>query len=537
MNKTGYFLVFLLAITCAVIAAGCLSQTPASPSPTPVSTTSILPDLTNQNSPEAASFSVYPSVTKLHTPPVSVGLRFVVGGLTAPMNIAFPRDGTGRHFIVDQSGYVKIFFLNGTILDTPFLDVRDRMIKLDPTYDERGLLTIAFHPQYATNGRVFVYYSTPVRAGVDPNWSCTNRLSEFHVSPTDPNRVDMSSEKILFQIDKPYENHNGGQLLFGPDDGYLYLPLGDGGRADDTGMGHIPGTGNAQNMTALLGKVIRIDVDHTSPGKAYGIPADNPFLNDPTAPPEIYALGFRNPAYSSFDSGGSHKMFIAMAGQRLFESVLMVYRGGTYPWNIREGTHCFNPTNDFQPPAGTCRTTGYDGQPLIGPVVELGHDVGDTVIGGAVYRGSSVPQMAGGYVFGTWSDENRIAGNGTLLVATPPSGLDPATLPRDASALTPAQNAMWTTREVTVANNANGRINAFVRGIFETENHELLVLINQNGGPGLTPQGSGELWMIVPADTPGLKSTGASAPGAATTTPVPTSFYRNTGDPQSNDKR
>ena len=111
------------------------------------------------------------------------------------------------------------------------------------------------------NGRVFVYYSAPKRAGVDPNWSATNRLSEFHVSASDPNQIDMSSEKILLEVDKPYQNHNGGVLMFGPDDGYLYLPLGDGGRADDTGMGHTPGIGNGQDLTKLLGKVIRIDVD------------------------------------------------------------------------------------------------------------------------------------------------------------------------------------------------------------------------------------------------------------------------------------
>ncbi len=207
--------------------------------------------------------------------------------------------------------------------------------------------------------------------------------------------------------------------------------------------------------------------------------------------PEIYALGFRNPAYAAFDSAGSHRMYIAMAGQRLFESVLIVYKGGTYPWNIREGTHCFNTSNNFLPPSGSCPVKGYNGQPLIGPVVELGHDVGDTIVGGVLYRGTALPSLQGAYIYGTWSDESRIAGNGTLLISMPPAGLNLTTLPEDASALTPAQNAMWTTRMMTVANNRNGRINAFIRGLNEDNNHEVLVLINQNGGPGLTPQGTG----------------------------------------------
>jgi plastocyanin len=213
-------------------------------------------------------------------------------------------------------------------------------------------------------------------------------------------------------------------------------------------------------------------------------------------------------------------MFIAMAGQRLFESVLIIYKGGDYPWNIREGTHCFDPTNDFLPKNGSCQITGYSGQPLIGPVVELGHDVGDTIVGGVLYRCSLIPSLQGKYVYGTWSDENRILGNGTLLVSTPPAGLDLATLPKDASALTPAQNAMWTTSQMSVSNNVNGRINAFVRALCENDNHEVLVLINQNAGPGLTPHGSGEIWQMVPADSPGLVSTTAKYTQTAAVVPV-----------------
>jgi glucose/arabinose dehydrogenase/plastocyanin len=514
-------LIFLCITGIFATIAGCATSTPQAAGPSARTGTAstggnvevnAVPDLTNRNSPLAAAFTTYPSVTKLGKDTQPVGLRFVAGGFTAPMVVADPHDGSGRLFVVDQTGYVKIFYMNGTVLDLPFLDVRDRLVTLNPAYDERGLLSIAFHPQFASNGRVFAYYSAPLRAGADPNWSCTNRLSEFHISATDPNRVDMATEKILLQVDKPYQNHNGGTLLFGPDDGYLYLPLGDGGRADDTGMGHTPGIGNGQDLTSILGKVIRIDADKTSPGKPYAIPPDNPFLSNSTILPEIYAYGFRNPAYATFDSGGSHRMFIAMAGQRLFESVFIIYKGGNYPWNIREGTHCFNPLDDSLPPAGSCPTTGYNGKPLIGPVAELGHDVGDTIVGGVVYRGTLMPSLVGTYIYGTWSDESRTAGNGTLLVSTPPAGLDPAALPDDSGSLTSDKNAMWTTRIVSVANNRNGRINAFVRGLSEDNNHEVLVLINRNGGPGLTPQGSGEIWQMVPASTPGLVSTTTRQP-------------------------
>ncbi len=502
-------LIILILLSGAALFAGCVSQPGPSLPPPNATRVPVGIDLTNQGSPEAAAFSVYPSRTTLHSPDVPVGLEFVAGGFPAPIQIANPGDGSGRLCIVDQSGFVKILYKNGTVIDIPFLDVRDRMVEISPAYDERGLLSIAFHPDFPSNGRVFAYYSAPLQPGADTNWSCTNHLSEFRISPSDPNRVDMATEKILLSVDKPYQNHNGGTLLFSPEDGFLYLPLGDGGRADDTGMGHTPGIGNAQDLSRILGKVIRIDVDGTSPGKAYAIPPDNPFVSDPRALPEIYAYGFRNPAYATFDSGGSHRLFVAMAGQRLFESVHIVYRGGNYPWNIREGTHCFDPSNDFQPPAGPCPTTGYGGQPLIGPIVELGHDVGDTVVGGVVYRGSRMPSLQGSYIFGTWSDENRILGNGTLLVATPPSGVNLAALPEDAGDLTPAMNSMWATKVMRVVNNENGRVNAFIRGLYEDDDHEVLVLINQNGGPGLSPQDSGQVWRMVPAGTSGLAGTSA----------------------------
>ncbi|HOS68041.1 MAG TPA: PQQ-dependent sugar dehydrogenase, partial [Methanoculleus sp.] len=219
-------------------------------------------DLSNARSPRAAAFKGNKSLTNLAPVPgfkAEIGLELVSENYTAPMMVASPDDGTGRLFAVDQIGVAKIVDADGTTLPEPFLDLRDNIVKLSPKYDERGLLSIAFHPDYRKNGRLYVFYSAPLRPEAPGGWSCTNHISEFRVDPDDPNRVDMSSEKVLMYIDKPYENHNGGQLVFGPVDGYLYISLGDGGKANDVGNGHTPGIGNAQDLTKIYGKILRID--------------------------------------------------------------------------------------------------------------------------------------------------------------------------------------------------------------------------------------------------------------------------------------
>lgn len=165
--------------------------------------------------------------TAIETSAVStpvVGLKLVAEGVTAPMEFVSAGDGTGRMFLVDQIGVVKVMLANGTMLKEPFLDVRDRMVKLAPGYDERGLLGLAFHPDFAKNGRLFVLYSAPLRAGAPQGFNCTNHISEFALSKENPNKVNTSSERIILQVDKPQMNHNGGTIAFGPD-GYLYTPL------------------------------------------------------------------------------------------------------------------------------------------------------------------------------------------------------------------------------------------------------------------------------------------------------------------------
>jgi glucose/arabinose dehydrogenase len=492
--------VFLFLIVTVVVLAGCTGEpqttiTPVSPSRT--TTPGAGTDLTNQNSPLAATFRNGASFTPLSPQQPPIGLEKIAGGFSSPMMIALPPDASGRMAVVDQIGIVKMIGSDKKVSDKTFLDVRDRMVNLNSVYDERGLFSLVFHPDYRNNGRVFVYYSAPLQSGAPLGWSSTNRLSEFRVMAGNPDSVDMSSEKILLTVDKPSSNHNGGPLLFGPDDGYLYLALGDGGGADDNGTGHTPGIGNAQDGNNLFGKILRIDVDKPGEGgKNYAIPPGNPFVGIAGFAPEIYAMGLRNPAYASFDAMGTHTLVTAVAGQALFESVFIVDKGGNYGWNIREGTHCFNPADNAKPPASPCPITGARGEPLIGPIIETGHDVGNTIVGGYIYRGAAMPDLAGNYIFGEWSTA-FIRGDGTLLVSTPPGGYDISRYPSEVSNITPQDNRMWTTQEFRIAKNPGGRINTYVRGFGEDENHELYFLTSQKSGPDPT-SATGEIWKLVP---------------------------------------
>ncbi|NJK85753.1 MAG: PQQ-dependent sugar dehydrogenase [Bacteroidales bacterium] len=232
------------------------------------------------------------------------------------------------------------------MVNTPFLDIRDKIIQLNSGYDERGLLGLAFHPEYAENGRFFVYYSAPLRDEA-PDWfNHTSVISEFAVS-VDNNVADENSERIVMQIDQPQGNHNGGTLAFGPDDN-LYISLGDGGGGDDVAAGHVEdwyefnAGGNGQDIELnLLGSILRIDVDGEEP---YAVPSDNPFVEGEGLD-EIYAYGFRNPYRFSFDMEGGNEMYVGDAGQELWEEVSIVESGKNYGWNVKEGTHCFSAEN------------------------------------------------------------------------------------------------------------------------------------------------------------------------------------------------
>ncbi len=239
------------------------------------------------------------------------------------------------------------------------------------------LLGMAFHPDFKTNGKFYLFYTAPPRAGTPvpgtagSGWNNLTRISEFKVSASDTNHADLGSERIILEDDHPYLNHNAGTLAFGPD-GFLYISIGDGGNADDVGNGHVPdwytvnAGGNGQdNYANLMGDILRIDVN----GSPYNIPPDNPLVGT-AARPEIYAFGFRNPFRFSFDMGGSHQLIAGDVGQSLYEEIDLVTKGGNYGWNVKEGTHCFDTDNDLLERA-SCPATDSAGNPLIDPVIEM----------------------------------------------------------------------------------------------------------------------------------------------------------------------
>lgn len=402
----------------------------------------------------------------------SVGLELVAAGFNSPVHLVSPPDGTGRRFVVDRVGVVYIIDDEDRVLDEPFLDLRDSVVPLRPAYDERGLLGFAFHPDYADNGRFFVYYSIPPRPQAPPGFDHTSRVAEFTVSADNPNRADRGSERVVIEIDQPQFNHNAGALAFGPD-GYLYIAVGDGGGANDDGPGHGP-MGNAQDLNTLLGKILRIDVDG---GRPYAVPPDNPLVGR-AGRDEIFAWGFRNPFRMAFDRGGSHELFVADVGQNLWEEVNIVHGPGNYGWRIKEGTHWFDPSrpNDIITDGPS---VGPGGEPLVDPIIEYrnrklpGADgPGITVIGGYVYRGRALPELVGQYVFADWSKSfNR--GSGVLMTAQRPA--------------TPGEKWPW---QVVL------ELDAFVLGMGEDGDGELYVLTTDATGPvGAT----GQVFKIVPA--------------------------------------
>src|SRR5450755_3144281 len=293
------------------------------------------------------------------TTPKTPGLQLVVDSLVSPVFISEPPDGSKRLFVVDEIGKIWIIGSDSKKIATPFIDVTSKMVSLSPAYDERGLLGLAFSPDFKTNGKFYIFYTAPPRPGTPvpgapgATWNNLTRISEFKVSASDPNQADLSTERILIQDDHPYLNHNAGTLAFGPD-GFLYISIGDGGNKNDIGPGHvndwykINAGGNGQDVKQnLLGNILRIDVDRSDEERNYGIPADNPFVDAP-GKDEIYAYGLRNPYRFSFDQGGAHRLFAGDTGQDLYEEIDIITKGGNYGWNVKEGTHCFNADNEFE---------------------------------------------------------------------------------------------------------------------------------------------------------------------------------------------
>ncbi len=295
-------------------------------------------------------------------------LRLHAQGLQQPLHIAHAGDGSGRLFVVEQPGRIQIIE-NGQVLDTPFLDIESRV----KSGGEQGLLSVAFPPDYSSKDYFYVNYTS--------NPDGTTVISRFYLSDT--NQADAGSEDILLTINQPYANHNGGQMAFSPNDGYLYIGLGDGGSGGDPMK-------NAQNLSTLLGKILRIDTE--SGEFPYRIPDDNPFVDKEGAMPEIWALGLRNPWRFSFDLE-TGDLYIGDVGENLREEIDFQSAaspgGANYGWNILEGSLCYEPPSGCSPPV--------DYSP---PVAEYSHKDGCSVTGGFVYRGDLYPTMEGIYFYG-----------------------------------------------------------------------------------------------------------------------------------------
>lgn len=341
-----------------------------------------------------------------------IRLETVATGMTAPnWGTAVPGCETlsGRLVVTDQDGILWAVNL-ATGQKSVLLDVSDRLVSLGAfgpgSFDERGFLGVAFHPDFAENGLLYTYTSEPVDGPADfstmPMGETANHQSVISEWQTpDPcsasSVVDPDSRRELLRIDEPQFNHDAGALVFGPD-GELYISLGDGGAADDQGVGHVEG-GNGQDPSNILGTILRIDPNgNNSANGQYGIPADNAFVGQAGFLDEIFAYGFRNPFRFSFDSR-TGEMYIADVGQNDLEEISLGVSGGNFGWRIKEGSFCFDP-NGTDP--GFVFECGPGDAPdgLIDPVAEYDHDEGIAVVGGFVYRGSQIPPLKGRYVFG-----------------------------------------------------------------------------------------------------------------------------------------
>jgi|AntDeeMinimDraft_5_1070356.scaffolds.fasta_scaffold02985_4 glucose/arabinose dehydrogenase len=489
----------------------------------------------------------------------TVGAQLVADGpLTSPVALRSVPGMDGAHVVVDQPG--QLYLLREGELQS------DTLLDLGPTlafgregdFDERGLLGLAFHPEFEENGRLFLRYSSadpysdgglvgPGDRAFPDDWDHVEVLSEFRAAGSGSQLgVDANSERVLLEVPSPQFNHNGGAVTFGPD-GHLYTTVGDGGNANDVGLGHVADWydgnegGNAQNVEAnLLGKVLRLDVDAGAPagddepprsGLPYDVPEDNPFVGT-EGMDEIYAYGLRNPWRISFDG---ETLIAADVGQDLYEEVDVIEAGGNYGWNVREGFHCFDAANPTEPPA-ECPTTApdappHDGRPLRDPVLEYPHtyertSVGISITGGSVYRGDGLSDLSGRYIFGDWST-SFAEPQGRIFVATPDGGsggietenetgtetgtgspaatATPSPAGTDDGESTPGSGAddqllpseqPWPFEEVLIDGGEGQQLNRFINAFGQDSDGNLYVLASRTGR--ITGDG-GEVYRLVPA--------------------------------------
>jgi glucose/arabinose dehydrogenase len=294
-----------------------------------------------------------------------------------PVDLQNSGDGTNRLFAVEQQGIIKVFSNHQDVsTEKIFLDIRDKII----SGDEKGLLGLAFHPDYKQSGYFYIDYTSP-----SPILHTV--VARYKVSNSNPDSADENSELILLTQEQPFENHNGGKVVFGPD-GYLYISFGDGGSGGDP-------YNNGQNLQTFLGKILRIDINSANGNLNYSIPPSNPFAGNTLGyKEEIFAYGLRNPWRFSFDFT-TNKLWCADVGQNQWEEIDTIQSGKNYGWRIMEGKHCYNP------PSG-CDTSG-----LTFPIWEYDHSSGNcSITGGFVYRGNSVPELIGKYIYADYCSSN-----------------------------------------------------------------------------------------------------------------------------------
>jgi glucose/arabinose dehydrogenase len=408
-----------------------------------------------------------------------LALEPLADGLTAPLHLEEPADGSGRKFIVQQNGVVLVLGADGRQAPEPLLDLRQKMLPLEQNFEERGLLGFALHPQFARNGRVFATYAAPLRAGAPERWNHTRRVSEFTADAGNLTKIDAASERILLEVDWPSRKHNGGGLAFGRD-GFLYIGLGDGGISHGIGQKvlweafDVPAQaliwdGLAQDTESLFGKILRIDVDRGFPG--YAIPRDNPFASG-AGRKEIWAWGFRNPFRIAFDNDGS--FLVTAVAETLWEAAYRVQGPGNFGWPLLEGTHCVDRLKPRQPPP-SCPTRDAAGNRIELPIFEYANmqashpetklgvaGVGTAITGARMYRGRAIAALAGKLVVSDWSADFKRP-SGQIFVA-------------DASA---GDGQPWPYRRAL-------QIESRIIGLAEDRNGEIYVLTNETLGPSST---------------------------------------------------
>jgi glucose/arabinose dehydrogenase len=420
----------------------------------------------------AAGAVTDPFPTKIANGTITIELQPILTGLVAPVDFLAPppTPGDNRLYVVEQTGQVR-GFVQGQPLQT-VLDVSSRLTPLMAGYDERGLLGLAFDPNFAVNRTIYTYTSEPRTSGVPdftllPNTGTGTVNNHSVLAAWTINAatgvVDPASRRELLRAEHPQFNHNGGSIAFGQD-GMLYLGIGDGGAANDVGFGHAVG-GNAQNLNTVMGKILRIDPHgNNSANGDYGIPASNPFAAGGGLG-EIYAYGFRNPYKFSFDTSaaGLRRLIVADVGQNNVEEVDVVTAGANYGWNRLEGVYPFDPATGMVTEPTVEKPGG-----LTNPVVQYDHDEGIAVVGGFVYRGSGLPELVGKYVFGDFAPTFTTA-NGRLFYTD----------------LEPASADFGIVRELMIGP-GDRDLGLFLKGFGEDAAGELYVLASSQLGPSGT---------------------------------------------------